>query len=231
MPILSFARATALFSGLAIVLLAGGPAAAAEPNPCNPCAAKKANPCNPCGTKRMNPCNPCAPKQTNPCGAKNPCNPCGAKGMNPCNPCGAGARIDPARFTRPAGLHMGGDRARLVAEGEKLWTDNSLSTNGAACATCHANYAAFLPTFAKPYPHEVSMVKARSGVGQVDAAEMVQFCMLQPMQADPLPWTSSKLAALAAYVEQLQGGFKPSPGAMKVANPCNPCGAKNPCSR
>ena len=207
MPILSFVRATVLVTGLAVALLAGGPAAAAEPNPCNPCAAKKANPCNPCG----------------------------AKGMNPCNPCATGARIDPAKFTRPTGLRMGGDRARLVAEGEKLWSDNSLSTNGAACATCHVNYAAFLPTFAKPYPHEVSMVRTRSGVSEVDAAEMVQFCMLQPMQAEPLPWNSSKLAALAAYVEHLQPGFNPNPCGMKSANPCgsnqaNPCGAKNPCN-
>ncbi len=200
MPILSFARATAIFAGLAVALLAGGPAAAAEPNPCNPCAAKKANPCNPCG----------------------------AKGMNPCNPCGAGPRIDPAKFTRPAGLRMGGDRARLVAEGEKLWSDNSLSTNGAACATCHANYAAFLPTFAKPYPHEVSMVKAMSSVAEIDAAEMVQFCMLQPMQADPLPWDSRELAALTAYVERIQADFEPGKGGAATANPCNPCGG-NPC--
>ena len=234
MPILSFARATALVAGLSVALLAGGPAAAAEPNPCNPCGAKKANPCNPCGAKRMNPCNPCGGKKANPCnpcGGKkaNPCNPCGGK--NPCNPCGGGARIDPAKFMRPAGLRMGGNRARLVAQGEKLWSDTSLSANGGACATCHVNYGAFLPTFAKPYPHEVSMVKAMSSVAEVDAAEMVQFCMLQPMQADPLPWNSSKLAALAAYVEHLQAGFKPNPCSMKSANPCNPCGGKNPCRR
>jgi hypothetical protein len=60
---------------------------------------------------------------------------------------------------------------------------------------------------------------------------MVQFCMLQPMQADPLPWNSPALAALAAYVEHLQPGFEPSPSGGKSANPCNPCGATNPCSR
>ncbi len=151
--------------------------------------------------------------------------------MNPCNPCGAGARIDPAKFTRPAGLRMGGDRARLLALGEKLWSDNSLSTNGAACATCHANYAAFLPTYAKPYPHEVSMVKAMSSVAEIDAAEMVQFCMLQPMQADPLPWDSRELAALTAYVEHLQADFEPGKGDATAANPGNPCGGRgNPCS-
>ena len=175
----SFARVIALVAGLAIPLAAGLPAGAADPNPCNPCAAKKANPCNPCGAKHGNPCNPCAskganpcaPKKANPCGAKNPCNPCGAKGTNPCNPCGASGRVDPAKFTRPDGLRTGGgNQAQLVAEGEKLWNDKSLSTNGAACATCHVNYGAFLPTFAEPYPHEVTMVKSMSGVERVDAA-------------------------------------------------------------
>ncbi len=202
MPIVSFARITALVAGLAVALLSGAPLATADSNPCNPCGAKMANPCNPCG----------------------------AKGMNPCNPCGGGAKIDPAKFKRPAGLQMGGNRTRLIADGKQLWSDTSLSTNGAACATCHANNAQFLPSFAKPYPHQVAMVKAMSGVAKVDAAEMVQFCMLQPMQAKPLPWNSPKLAALAAYVENLQTGFKPNPCAMKSANPCNPCGAKNPCN-
>jgi len=209
-------------------------------NPCNPCAPKEtnpcgANPCNPCAPKETNPCganpcNPCAPKKTNPCGANpcNPCNPCGAKGTNPCNPCGASGGVDPAKFTSPEGLRMGGDRERLIAEGEKLWNDTSLSTNGAACATCHVNYSQFLPSFAEPYPHEVTMVKSMSGVEQVDAAEMVQFCMLQPMQAEPLPWNSRELVALTAYVEHLQSGFEPNPCAMRSANPCNPCGA-NPC--
>jgi hypothetical protein len=40
------------------------------------------------------------------------------------------------------------------------------------------------PTFAEPYPHRVTMVEQMSGVPQVSAAEMVQFCMLQPMQAE-----------------------------------------------
>jgi len=261
MSISLIARTAALAVSLALPLLAWGPAPAAADNPCNPCAmksgnpcaarsmnpcaAKKANPCavkhmnpcNPCGAKGMNPCNPCGAKgmnPCNPCGAKgmNPCNPCGAKGMNPCNPCGASGSIDPAKFTRPAGVRVGGDKARLLVEGEKLWNDNSLSENGAACSTCHMNNAGFLPSFAKPYPHEVAMVKNMTGKARVDAAEMVQFCMIQPMQADPLPWGSARLAALTAYVEHLQQGFQPNPCAMKSPNPCNPCAMKsgNPCA-
>jgi len=40
-------------------------------------------------------------------------------------------------------------------------------------------------------------------VGEITAAQMVQFCMLAPMEAEPLPWDSKELAALAAYVDDV----------------------------
>lgn len=253
----SVVRTAAFVASLALPLMVASPAVAAGSNPCNPCAAKKANPCNPCGAGAMNPCgarsanpcNPCGGKAMNPCGGKamnpcnpcggkkaNPCNPCGAQGMNPCdaqgmNPCGASGKVDPDDFVRPEGLRLeGGDEARLVRRGKELWNDTSLSTNGMACATCHAQNASFMPGFAEAYPHPVAMVKNMSGVEKVDAAEMVQFCMVQPMQAEPLPWRSTELAALAAYVEHVQDDFRPNPCAMRSGNPCNPCAARNPCA-
>jgi len=211
-------------------------------NPCNPCGGKNpcgANPCNPCGGKNpcgANPCNPCAGK--NPCGA-NPCNPCGGMnpcGMNPCggNPCG-GASVDPGRFQQPAGVELaGGDRRELIRQGEQLWKDRELGKSGIACATCHTgNYGQMGATFAKPYPHRVPMVHQQAGVDQVNAAEMVNFCMIVPMGSDPLSWDSQELAALTAYVEHIQEGFEP-PAAANACNPCsmNPCGGNpcNPCS-
>jgi len=210
-------------------------------NPCNPCAGKNpcagANPCNPCGAGMNpcagNPCNPCAMgNPCNPCGGMNPCNPCG--GMNPCNPCGGGAMVDPDEFVKPAGMSMGGgDRAALVAQGEELWNDTSLSTNGASCNTCHVAGAQFQKSFSKPYPHKVAMVNQMSGVKEVDAAEMVQFCMLQPMQAEPLPWGSQELAALTAYTENMQQQYLGNPCSLQGSaggNPCNPCAMGNPCN-
>ncbi len=200
---------------------------ASKVNPCNPCAGA-ANPCNPCGA---NPCNPCAGKANpcNPCAGKaNPCNPCAGK-ANPCNPCG-GARVDPARFQQPAGATLAsGSAAELLAEGERLWNDRSLGRSGLACGTCHfQKYAQMKPGFARPYPHAVEMVQQQSGVAQVNAAEMVQFCMLQPMQAEPLAWTSRELAALTAWVKHIQPGYRPMGGT--APNPCNPCAGKtNPC--
>ncbi|MFQ5696979.1 MAG: hypothetical protein ACE5IL_01690 [Myxococcota bacterium] len=193
---------------------------AAHSNPCNPCAMKR-NPCNPCAMKH----NPC-----NPCGAKgNPCNPCGMR--NPCNPCGGAARINPCQFKRPTGLSLvRASQKDLVAEGEKLWNDRSLGRSGLACANCHIqNYMQMNPTFGKPYPHYVEMVQQRSGIDEVSADEMVQFCMMAPMASKPLGWHSRELAALTAYVEHIHPGYHPVGGA--GANPCNPCGMKhNPCN-
>ncbi|RMF16377.1 MAG: cytochrome C peroxidase [Candidatus Dadabacteria bacterium] len=177
-----------------------------------PATPAQANPCNPCAGKKM----------SNPC---NPCNPCAAK---------KGPDIDPDRIEQPRRPKMvKGDWKR----GEKLWNNRSLGKSGLACATCHINkYGQMRPTFAKPYPHFVQMAKDRAGLDEVNAAEMVQLCMVVPMMSDPLPWNSQELADLTAWVEHIQPGFKPAnPCAMKHMkghNPCNPCGMKkmNPCN-
>ncbi len=226
------------------------PCAAKTLNPCaaktlNPCAAKTLNPCaaktlNPCAAKTLNPCaaktlNPCMAKTLNPCAAKtlNPCvakgNPCARKAANPCNPCG-GVMVDASRFKQPGGVTLArGAKAELVARGEELWNDRTLGKSGLACASCHINnYMQMQASFTKPYPHYVAMAAQQGGALEVNAAEMVQFCMMVPMAADPLPWDSVDLAALATWVENIQPGYVPVAGAM--VNPCNPCGAgKNPC--
>jgi hypothetical protein len=195
-----------------------------------------ANPCNPCGA---NPCaaNPCA--KANPCAAANPCvasNPCGANarsasnpcGANPCaaNPCGAGGGVQAKRFQQPADVKLAAPSARLIARGEELWKDPSIGKSGLACATCHVDrYAQMNPSFAGPYPHAVAMPKQMSGVAEVNAAEMVNFCMLTPMASEPLAWDSEELAALAAWVEHIRPGYVPGASATSA----NPCGATNPC--
>ena len=114
--------------------------------------------------------------------------------------------------------------------GEQLWNDRSLGKSGLACANCHVNdYTLMNPTFKAAYPHRVAMPYEQAGVDQVNTAEMVQFCMLVPMATDPLPWDSDDLASLAAHVDGLRDGYQPMPGT--VSNPCNPCGARNPCGR
>ena len=147
--------------------------------------------------------------QTNPCAAR--------------NPCAAAPQVDPRLIRRPAGVRLAAaPSAELLALGERLWMDRSLSTNKLSCQTCHQGHANFQASFAKPYPHPVAMAKERTGLARIDADEMVQICMVVPMAAKPLPWTSKELAGLTAYVKQLQQGFKPTAAA------ANPRAATNP---
>jgi Di-haem cytochrome c peroxidase len=182
-----------------------------------------------------NPCNPCAANVSNPCAAKNPCaarNPCAAQ--NPCNPCAAAmGKIDGSKIRQGDNkLSSGGySKAELVAMGEKLWNDKSLSKAGTtSCSTCHVNkYAMMNKTFADPYPHTVAMAKERAGLDKVNAAEMVQLCMVIPMQNEPLDWNSVELAALSEYVTSIQSGYAGMNPCMGM-NPCNPCKGMNPCN-
>ncbi len=91
--------------------------------------------------------------------------------------------------------------------GKKLFHDTSLSTNGGSCATCHADHGLFKSTFLQPYPHRVNMAKSRFGLNSIHLDEMVQLCMVVPMESKPLPWNSKELAALVAYVEDVQQSF------------------------
>jgi hypothetical protein len=196
----------------------------ADPTPGSAPIHLAANACNPCAGS-----NPCA---ANPCAGSNPCaaNPCA--GANPCaaNPCGGGGGIQAKRFMQPSDVRLAAPSARLVARGEALWNDPSIGSSGLACATCHVDrYAQMNASFAGPYPHAVAMPKQMAGVAQVNAAEMVNFCMLTPMASEPLAWDSEELAALAAWVEHIRPGYVPAASAT-TANPCNPCGARNPCA-
>lgn len=146
--------------------------------------------------------------------AANPCNPCAAK-----NPCAASTKLDPALITRPTGTRLAsGKHATLAKEGRKLWSDKTLSSNGLSCSTCHDANASFSPTFAQPYPHRVGMAEDKFGLEQVQRDEMVQGCMVMAMASKPLPWSSRQLAALTAYVGDVQKTFKPVAAA--AANPC-----------
>ncbi|WP_342664670.1 c-type cytochrome [Leucothrix mucor] len=98
-----------------------------------------------------------------------------------------------------------------MAYGKKLWEDNSLSASGGlSCSTCHAGYNTLSKSFALPYPHKIAMVQAQIGVETlVDVEQIVQFCMMSPMQAKPLAWESKELAALSAFVVDFQKGYTP----------------------
>jgi len=80
----------------------------------------------------------------------------------------------------------------------------------------------------------MAMAAERSGIESVRLDEAIQFCMIVPMQAKPLPWSSRELAALTAYLGELQNSVRKQAtetGATKSqsVNPCAPKAA-NPCA-
>jgi hypothetical protein len=159
--------------------------------------------CGPCRPRAGRPCNPCSVKSRK--GACAPCQPCGAK--NPCGPCGAGDLPvpKPSEVLRPVGTSpFKAKRSELLKLGQSLYADPKLSTNDLACSSCHSDGAGFNDTFKQPYPHQVQMPKDVSAIEAIDAEGMVQFCLVRPMMSTPLPWDSKELAALTAYVEEVQ---------------------------
>lgn len=122
----------------------------------------------------------------------------------------AGAMAQPhstmvQQITTPQGvsLYQAKSLEDLLGRGKALWQDQKLSTNGLSCQTCHQGGRGFKPSFATPYPHTVAMAKGM-GMDPISAVEMVQLCLVVPMAGKPLPWSSKDLAALTAYVTQVE---------------------------
>jgi cytochrome c peroxidase len=110
-----------------------------------------------------------------------------------------------SEVTRPAGSKpFAGDRSALVTLGKTLYLDTKLSTNDMSCASCHTDGAMFMDSFKQPYPHSVQMAKEVSNMDTITAEGMVQYCLIRPMMSKPLGWDSQELAALTAYVEEVQ---------------------------
>ncbi len=157
---------------------------------------------------------------SNPCGKKealkNPCNPCAEKAKNVCNPC------------NPCSKKKAKDYSKLVSTGEKLWSDNELGKSGLSCMSCHAGHESLNLDKVGPFPHYVGMPDR-----MVTLDQMINYCMMNPMETDPLPWDSIKMTAMAVYYQEYIKSYSGTknvcnPCSKKMKNPCNPC---NPCRK
>ncbi|ARN82775.1 cytochrome C [Methylocystis bryophila] len=93
---------------------------------------------------------------------------------------------------------------KVVAEGRTLWTDGSLGTNGVACAQCHPNAA---NTHPETYP------KFQKQLGKVAQLwEMVNWCLRNPLQGQPLGADDPKMTAMLSYATFERRGVKLAPG-------------------
>ena len=93
---------------------------------------------------------------------------------------------------------------QVVQKGRELWTDPKLGKNGVACAQCHPNAANSHP---ETYP------KFQKQIGKViTLPEMINWCIRNPLEGQPLPVDSPEMTALVAYATYERRGVKLEPG-------------------
>jgi cytochrome c len=92
----------------------------------------------------------------------------------------------------------------VVQKGRELWTSGSLGTNGVACAQCHPNGA---NTHPETYP------KFQQQLGKVVALrEMINWCLINPLEGAPLDLDSPEMVAIEAYLAYERRGVALAPG-------------------
>ena len=116
----------------------------------------------------------------------------------------AGAGVQADEFTQ-ADLDRWQDEYMSVVEtGRALWVSPELGTNGVACAQCHPNAA---NTHPETYP------KFQQQLGRViTLREMINWCMMNPLEGAPLDHDDPDMIAIEAYVAYERRGVEMAPG-------------------
>lgn len=92
----------------------------------------------------------------------------------------------------------------VVKTGRELWTSPKLGTNGVACAQCHPNAA---NTHPETYP------KFQQQLGRVvGLRDMINWCLQNPLEGEPLALDDSRMIAIEAYVTYERRGVPLEPG-------------------
>lgn len=92
----------------------------------------------------------------------------------------------------------------VVNEGRRLWGSPEIGTNGVACGQCHPNAA---NTHPETYP------KFQQQLGRVIAfREMVNWCILNPLEGAMLEPEDPRMVALEAYASFERTGVPMAPG-------------------
>jgi len=92
----------------------------------------------------------------------------------------------------------------VVTEGRALWGSPDLGTNGVACGQCHPNAA---NTHPETYP------KFQKQLGRVVAfREMINWCIMNPLEGETLALDDSRMIALEAYATYERRGVPLAPG-------------------
>ena len=93
---------------------------------------------------------------------------------------------------------------QVAQQGRGLWTTPVLGTNGVVCAQCHPNAA---NTHPETYP------KFQKQLGKVVSIwEMINWCIRNPVQGQPLDAADPRMTALQAYITWERRGVALNPG-------------------
>jgi cytochrome c len=115
-----------------------------------------------------------------------------------------GLRVRADEFTKEDVARWQQEYMSVVQKGRDLWTSPDLGTNGVACAQCHPNAA---NTHPETYP------KFQKQLGRVvTLREMINWCLQQPLEGQPLGLDDARMVALEAYVTYERRGVPLSPG-------------------
>jgi len=92
----------------------------------------------------------------------------------------------------------------VVETGRELWGSPDLGTNGVACGQCHPNAANSHP---ETYP------KFQQQLGRVVAfRDMINWCLMNPLEGEPLKLDDPKMVAMEAYATYERRGVALAPG-------------------
>ena len=92
----------------------------------------------------------------------------------------------------------------VVLKGENLFHGGLTSNNTVACDQCHPNAT---NTHPETYP------KFQKQLGKVAVlAEMINWCIRNPLESDPLALDDADMIALQAYILHERSGVPLSPG-------------------
>jgi cytochrome c len=92
----------------------------------------------------------------------------------------------------------------VVKKGEELFHSPKLGKNKVSCDQCHPNAA---NTHPETYP------KFQKQIGKVvSLSEMINWCIRNPLEGDPLNADDPKMVALQAYINYERRGVPLAPG-------------------
>ncbi len=115
-----------------------------------------------------------------------------------------GVSLQADEFTDADVERWQGEYMSVVADGRALWGSPDLGTNGVACGQCHPNGA---NTHPETYP------KFQQQLGRVVALrEMINWCLMNPLEGETLELDDPRMIALEAYVAYERRGVALDPG-------------------